>query len=270
MERESMIQDEHIQTLIGFGLTLLQAKTYLTLAKLVNADVKTIAKFSNVARQDIYRIMPTLQKMGLVEKIIAKPTMYKATPITEGISLLLRNREKEDNKLKKKTASLIKNFQTQTDKETLTEEDTQFIITSEITRFLKIHRKQSQKAQESVDIMIPLIRVPLKFNDEWRNLKRPLKRGVKIRVITQKPEDEKTPAPWHILAENSFFEVKYLAAPIHFGMHIFDRKEVTLQVSAKSVLPSLWTNNPTVVELASSYFNEMWNKKQQQAKDNQK
>ena len=258
-----MIQDEHVQTLMGFGLTFLQAKIYLTIAKLVNADVKTVAKISNVARQDIYRIMPTLQKMGLVEKIIAKPTMYKATPITEGISLLFRNREKENNQLQKKTASLIKNFQTQTAKETVTEEDMQFKITSEITRFLKIHRKQSQKAQESVDIMIPGIRVPLKVNDEWRNLKGPLTRGVKVRAITQKPEGEKTPLPWHVLGKNPFFEVKYLAAPIHFGMHIFDRKEVTLQVSSGNILPSLWSNNPTVVELAVNYFNEMWSKKQQ-------
>ena len=54
MERVFMIQDEHIQTLIGFGLTLLQAKIYLNLAKLEKADVTTLSKASNVARQDIY------------------------------------------------------------------------------------------------------------------------------------------------------------------------------------------------------------------------
>jgi len=90
-----MIQDEHIQALMGFGLTLLQAKIYLNLVKLEKADVKTLSKASNVARQDIYRIMLTLQKLGLTEKIIAKPTMYKATPIKEGLSILLQNKKRK-------------------------------------------------------------------------------------------------------------------------------------------------------------------------------
>jgi sugar-specific transcriptional regulator TrmB len=262
MERESMIQDEHIQTLIGFGLTLLQAKTYLNLAKLEKADVKTLSKASNVARQDIYRIMPTLQKLGLTEKIIAKPTMYKSTPIKEGLSILLQNRKTEIAELQKKTSSLIETFQAKNTKIAPKEDETHFIMTSEITRFLKIHRKQAQKAQESIDIMISLIRVPSKVKDEWWNLKRPLKRGVKVRLIVQDPAEETTQAPWQVLAKNPLFETKYLASPPNFGMHIIDRKEVTLQVSAKTILPSLWTNNSTVVELASSYFNCMWGNKQ--------
>jgi sugar-specific transcriptional regulator TrmB len=65
-----MIQDD-IQTLTDLGLSLLQAKTYLNLAKLGKANVQTIAKASNVARQDIYRVMPKLQKLGLAEKFIS-------------------------------------------------------------------------------------------------------------------------------------------------------------------------------------------------------
>ena len=83
-----MNQEEHIQTLTNLGLSFLQAKTYLNLAKLEKADVRTISTISNVARQDIYRIMPTLEKLGLAEKILGKPNMYKANPIKEGVSLL--------------------------------------------------------------------------------------------------------------------------------------------------------------------------------------
>jgi DNA polymerase III alpha subunit len=56
---------------MDLGLTLLQAKIYLALSKTGKATIKTISKASNSARQDIYRIMPTLQKLGLAEKIIA-------------------------------------------------------------------------------------------------------------------------------------------------------------------------------------------------------
>jgi sugar-specific transcriptional regulator TrmB len=254
-----MIQEEQIQTLMDFGLTSLQAKTYLALAQLGKADVKTIAKASNVARQDIYRIMPTLQKLGLGEKIIAKPTLYKATPIKEGVSILLQNIEKEHAELQEKTTSLIDTFQEKNAKIFLQEDSTQFTITSEITRFLKIHKNQAQKAQESIDIMIPVMSVPSKLSEEWRYFERSLKRGVKIRLLAQKPGEGFPVIEWQALAKSPFFELKYSAITILFGMFIFDNKEVTLQVS-EDILPSLWSNNPNVVKLASSYFNEVWNK----------
>jgi sugar-specific transcriptional regulator TrmB len=254
-----MIQNEHIQTLMGFGLTLLQAKTYLALAMLETADVKTISKASDIARQDIYRIMPTLQKLGLSEKILSQPTMYKATPIEEGLSILLQNRKEEYIELQKKTTSLINNFQANNSKVALKEKGTQFVITSEITRFIKIHSKQTQNAQESIDVMIPVVNVPSKIESEWSQIKRSLKRGVKIRLITPEPGENTPPTPWQDFMRNPFFEVKSLADPIRFGMHIFDKKEVTLSVS-EDILPSLWSNSSTIVELAASYFDEMWRK----------
>lgn len=61
------------------GLTSLQAKIYLALAQTGNATIRNIAKNSKIARQDVYRIMPSLQKLGLAEQIVVSPTMYKST-----------------------------------------------------------------------------------------------------------------------------------------------------------------------------------------------
>lgn len=254
-----MMQEEQIQTLMGFGLTSLQAKTYLALAKLGKADVKTIAKASNVARQDIYRIMPTLQKMGLGEKIIATPTMYKATPIKEGLSILLQNREKEYGELQKKTASLINTFQEKNAKVVLQGDNTQFTITSEITRFLKMHKSLTQQAQTSIDGIIPLNSSRTKLHEALSSLKGATRRGVKIRLVIKQAKKQLIPRELHGLEKNSLFELKHSTTHIHFGMFIFDEKEVTL-ATTKDGLPSLWSNNPNVVKLANSYFNEMWNK----------
>jgi sugar-specific transcriptional regulator TrmB len=264
MERASMIQDDECtQTLTGLGLTLLQAKTYLAFVKLGKADVKTISKASNVARQDIYRIMPTLQKLGLAEQIIANPTMYNATPIKEGLSILLQNRQKEYAELKKKTTSLINNFHANTAKTDAHEEDTQFKLTSEATLFLKMHKSLHQKAQMSIDAIIPLIfDGAAKFIEGWSHAKKAIRRGIKIRLLTQKTENELTSRELQALEKHPLFELKYLATPVPFGMHIFDNKEVTLATS-ESGLPSLWSNNRNLVKLAASYFDEMWSKAQE-------
>jgi sugar-specific transcriptional regulator TrmB len=54
--------DEPIQTFMSLGLTLLQAKLYLTLVKLGSqgGEVRKISRESSIARQDVYRILPEL------------------------------------------------------------------------------------------------------------------------------------------------------------------------------------------------------------------
>jgi sugar-specific transcriptional regulator TrmB len=45
--------------------------------------------------------MPTLEEAGLVEKILAEPVIYKATPMKEGPHLLLNKKTKETVEIKK-------------------------------------------------------------------------------------------------------------------------------------------------------------------------
>ena len=121
--------DEITQSLMKLGLTLLQAKTYSTLAKRGSAEVKTIAKASNIARQDVYRVMPTLEKTGLAEKIIANPIRYQANPLRTGLSKLLQQKTEEQNTLQKRIEALINNFEESRDKISLQEKESQFRIT---------------------------------------------------------------------------------------------------------------------------------------------
>jgi len=254
-----MVQDEHIQTLKGLGLTLLQAKTYLALATLGKADAKTISKASNLARQDIYRIMPTLQKIGLAEKIIAKPTMYKATPIKEGLSILLQIRKEETAELQKKTRKLLNNFQKNNIITTL-QEDSQFIFVSARTKFVKRLEKATHVAQASIDFIGPWKSFKALLFYALQDLKKAIKKSVKIRMITEKSETEESISKAaQALKKNLLFEVRYISAPAPIGMMIFDKKELNLSVSDKE-WPSLWSNNPNIVKLATGYFDNMWNK----------
>ena len=98
--------DETIKILMNLGLTCLQAKTYLVLTTLKEAEAKKISKISNIARQDIYRIMPELEKVGLVERIISTPTLYKAIPLKEGSFVLFQKRAKEHAALQEKIEAL--------------------------------------------------------------------------------------------------------------------------------------------------------------------
>lgn len=254
-----MIQEKHVQTLMGLGLTFLQAKTYLTLAKLGKAEVRTISKASNAARQDIYRIIPTLQKMGLAEKIIATPTIYKATPLEKGLSTLLQQKIEENDELQEKTNALINSFEENTAEIAFKEDRLQFIITSEESLFRKRITEATEAAQTSHEVILtPEGLRGMLF--QHQHLKKAMKKGVKIRVIAEKPENKQLiNRTTKALEENSFFKLKYISVPPQICMAIFDNKEVNIRIS-NGVVPSFWSNNPNIVNLAISYFDKLWNK----------
>lgn len=254
-----MIQDdEYIQTLIDLGLTLLQAKTYLALAKLEKAEVKTISKSSNVARQDIYRIMPTLEKLGLAEKIIVTPIMYKAIPLRKGLSILLQCRTEENSELQKKTRALINNFRKDNFRTALQKEDSQFIITSEKTLFNKKIAKATDAAQTSKDAIYSLEGFDAMLFHHLQHIKKAIRRGVRIRVIIEKPESEEiSPRIAQNLKKNPLFKLKYISDDFPVCMVLFDNKEANIRISDGTV-PSFWSNNPSVVKLATSYFEAVW------------
>jgi len=258
----SMLQnDETIKILMDLGLTCLQAKTYLALTTLEKAEAKEISKISNVARQDIYRIMPTLEKLGLAEKVIATPTLYKATPLKEGSFTLFQKRTKEHTALQEKIKLLVNNDDKERNINAMVHEETsQFIITSERNLFLKKMEKAISELQLSNNALIKSDGLKTMLFYHYQQLKRAMERGVKIRIITERSE-EKSTINEQAIKKNPLFELKYSSTPVPVGMAIYDNKEVNIRIS-DTLGPILWTNNPYVVKLAESYFENMWNNAQ--------
>ena len=95
-----MSSDESTDLLLGLGLSLNQARVYLAVLKLEKTTVAQVAKYSKVRREDVYRILPSLEKMGLIERLLGKPTEIRATPISDALSLLVsEEKNKSDDRL---------------------------------------------------------------------------------------------------------------------------------------------------------------------------
>ena len=75
--------------LTDFGLTYNQAKVYGALLNLQVSTVGQLAKVSNVRREDVYRILPTLERLGLVERILDTPVKLRALPLEKALSTLI-------------------------------------------------------------------------------------------------------------------------------------------------------------------------------------
>jgi sugar-specific transcriptional regulator TrmB len=252
--------EEATQIFTDLGLTYVQAKLYLTLAKFgaIGGDVKRICRESGVVRQDIYRVMPTLQKLGLAEKIIAKPTVYRGIPLEKGFSMLLSRKTSEYSELKKKAKMAFDKIAAASTETDAPQQSTEFIITSERSLFLAKVKEDIERTKANIDIVYSKERMSLITFHAAEQIEKAMKRGVKVRALTSKIEGKTLDRNIQALEKNPSFELR-LAEYIAVGLIIFDKTEVNVRI-ANTIVPSLWTNNQNVAKLAEAYFDDLWEK----------
>ena len=249
---------EIAEILMDLGLTFLQAKTYIMLCKLQNADVKTIAECSKIARQDIYRIIPDLEKSGLVEKIVGPKKLFRATPLKEGLSILLEKKTSNYNDIQRRIKLLSEKVETTDNIHLHSNTFKQFVITFEKTLFLR--KMKAALIETNINKKGIFTSNELKFMlfYNYQETQDALDRGVHIRIITEKPE--KT-TELEVLMRKPNFELRYISDHIPVTLVLFDDKDVNIRLSEENKpVSSLWTDNPYVVKLSEIYFEYMWNK----------
>ena len=63
------IKEDDLEVFLNLGLTQNQAKVYLALLKLgMESNASSLFQISGVSRQDVYRVLLELEKLGIVEK----------------------------------------------------------------------------------------------------------------------------------------------------------------------------------------------------------
>src|SRR4030043_336797 len=71
--------EENVRALSDLGLSPNQAKVYLSVLQTEGLPVHDISKIAKVNREDVYRVVLRLEKMGLIEKILGNPIVNKST-----------------------------------------------------------------------------------------------------------------------------------------------------------------------------------------------
>jgi sugar-specific transcriptional regulator TrmB len=253
---------EDVETLITLGLTGRQARVYLALLKTGDAKAKAIADLSLVNRQDIYLILDTLQQIGLIQRKITSPTTFKATPLDEALKTLLQQKTNELTLIRKKTSCLTQKFNQLTTSVVDPQETPCLGIVSEGDKGKKLGQsiENTFKSIETDTTWKRFKQVSVLFETQ---LESALKRGVIIRVITEKPENKALPN-WTNNALNKkpdYFKLKALQTPPTAVATIFDNTQTVLAFNNSTDIkygPHIWSNNPTTLALIKAYFTILW------------
>ncbi len=258
-----MSSDESTDLLLGLGLSLNQARVYLAILKLEKTTVAQVAKFSKVRREDVYRILPSLEKMGLIERLLGKPTEIRATPISDALSLLVsEEKNKSDDRLTGMRSS-VKRLSLKDWKQPFPGEESIYILIAEKKAILAKTSELIRNSKTEVALIADkgrIIPVLSQFLDEC---KQAIKKGAQIRLIFegQNPDSllrEKVKK----LIDGASVHVKFHPEALnHFIMS--DDKEALITADKESGLgesPSLWTNNSNLIGVLRTGFESDWEK----------
>jgi hypothetical protein len=206
--------------------------------------------------------MPALQNYGLAERLITIPATYKATSMRDGVSMLLQRRTLELENLETTGEELINSFQRFIFRPPKSDES-QFLVISEKNLLYKTLDEKNRAVQKTLDVSgtWESTRAVL-FDIELDVFRQALKRGVKIRWITESHEEDKaTLRTLRWLMKNPLFEIRYFSPPIPLQAAIYDGQGVCMCIALlpSTDVTSIWSNNPMFVKVASNYFDEIWN-----------
>jgi sugar-specific transcriptional regulator TrmB len=262
------------QVLIDLGLTQVEARVYLTLVKSGPSRISAISKTSKVARPEIYRNLSKLQELGLVEKIIKRPLEYRAIPIDEGVSLLLKTKTNQYKRVRAESRLLLntaKRDRAKIEKENI--ETPQFVLIPEGRAINRINTA-IEKAQLSIDLVVSWKRFSRGMVSTFaESVENAWSRKVKTRFIVESPAKSKTAKQLiQFCREKPFCQIRFIPSYPETIFGIYDKKEIFVVVRSKTDLPDspdLWSNNRNLIALAECHFEILWLTAMEEPKFNQ-
>ncbi len=255
-----MLNEEVTQILTDLGLSPLQAKVYYALVRVEDPTANAASKLAKVARQEVYRITEELEETGLVSRTVSAPTRFQPLPLKEALSVLLNKKTQENAVLKKRVEEV--NLEVLKRKELKHSSYTLKEIPENSRWFEDGHARF--KASETFELMTSFRRFSARFMyEEELYREAAVKNKTKVRILTGKPTGHKYVIETiNSLRQYPCFDMRFLDQDPDVVAIIFDRKDVAVSLRPANHVgpPYLFSNHPSIVNLAVKYFETLWSK----------
>ncbi|PNX52894.1 MAG: hypothetical protein BV458_07250 [Thermoplasmata archaeon M9B2D] len=250
-----------------FGLTENQAKVFIATTRLGTPTVSEVAEASEVRREEVYRLLPELEKIGLIERLLGKPIRLRTPNPQASISLLVQL-EKERAKdriadLSSKSQELLQYLghhavEIPSDEEFVSD----FSLIQEKESVRTIIYDMISKSTQQLDILFSRADLIWLLSTQGEVLQNAVERGIKIRIISEPSAGrDRIPKILHRRFPSEIeMPMKYLLNPTAFYL-VADQSQTLLITSGVNHLPlsnCLWTNNDSLVTLTCRNFEDHW------------
>ena len=183
---------EH-QALVDLGLTPVQARVYLTLARFGASRTSAISQISKVAQPDVYKALSKLQQLGLVEKLIETPSEYRAIPVDKGVSFLLETKREQYEKVRAEARMMLDTFKITRPKSANQPTRSKFVLIPKGRAVIERLNTAIAQAQISMDLLLSWKRFSRGIASTFaESIESAWAKKVKIRFIIENPFEGKT------------------------------------------------------------------------------
>jgi sugar-specific transcriptional regulator TrmB len=253
------------EELANFGLTKTQAKTYIALLTLGIASASEIAKSSKIRREEVYRLIPELEKRGLITRKLKAPRKFSATQPEKAIQILtkakLNTMKEEIDRLKQKQTELVSKLKTI--ELPMKQGDCSLEVISQLDNALTKLVDMTERARQKIDVVAPLQDLIIVYVDFPRNTVKRIFESLKFRIIVENAEvDAVTKELLHFSeASNNRIELRQIEKPPIRLMIVDDKEAMWGEVQPNNDRgdpETFWTDDPTQISLLRMSFDSLW------------
>lgn len=255
--------------LTSFGLTGNEAKVFIALIQFRKANAHEIAKLAEISRQEVYRVLPNLERAGIIKVIIANPTEYEAIEPNEALAQLI---QLQQQKLTTQLHELTEKKATLGNELKASEGRSVSLSKSTPVKFMLISGRKA--INEKIEDMLHEAQNTVLWMAPKREVKRTVaygqddllyncvKRNVKVRIITEISDENLE----EVEKLEKFCELKH-SEEVTSAVLIVDNKELIIASAIYSVennistelMNELWTNDSSHIHLMNHFFEKIWN-----------
>jgi sugar-specific transcriptional regulator TrmB len=254
------MQTDLLNCLMAYGLTLNQAKIYLTMVQTKADTIKKISNHAGLAMEIIYRSMPGLQQMQLVEKELSVPSKFKAISPSEACRLLKAVDKKGRNELYRQTDSFLKKISEKQTNPLQEEIDTTLISGYDaFTRKLGLALQKMNKTFCGIT-NADNFRIGMLNNGTF--YEKCVKKGINCNHIIQlsKQVNSLILGDDH-LVKSGLWKRKFMNKNL-VEFAILDKKQLFMSLTVPQQgknHKAIHTTNPCLLLMATNYFDSLWN-----------
>lgn len=261
-------EEESIQILQKLGLSRMQARIWLTIFQLGEANVTEISKTARIDRSESFKVIKKLQELGLIDELIGFPKKFRVTPIQDGLSVLLLSKEKEYRMLRKKVMSFTQNTN-----------HVEFSKDSIVQKRDIVLLENKKRVRLFLDDLVSKAKKSIDLSGDWQGFRGAiahnsdtcltrLQKKVHLRVVISRPDREIVVSEiFQFLKENPNVELRFFdksETPVF--LWIVDCAQIVMPTITQTnfeenegnVSPLIFSNAHPLIQVGQMYFDSIW------------
>jgi sugar-specific transcriptional regulator TrmB len=261
--------EEVLKKLVSLGLTRIDAKIYVYLAKRGAQKGRDIRKALRLTKQQLYPSLKKLQNKGIVSSTLEHPARFSAIPFERVLDLFIKAKVEETKRLQQSKEEILSKWELIDISEPDTPRFT--VIEGRNYIFSRIRQMMEEtKNQISAITTVPSLVQADQYGLFETGFSHPLKTKVQFRFLTELTE-QNVKAMKAFLVEAAKAELNIEGRNPELGLRLFpqmlirDEEEAIFFITPWNNLSlverndvGLWTNCKSLVQAFWAIFEELW------------